>query len=83
MKMKSTLKNIWKESGNVKTKNIKVEKNGEEIMKKNLQKLYVQRKFWKGHSNFFSCWAFYCVNDGKKVEAGFHQVMTHEMYYVL
>jgi hypothetical protein len=25
----------------------------------------------------------YCVNDGKEVEVGSHQVMTHEMYYEL
>jgi len=52
----------------VETKNSKVEKNGEEIMKKNLQKLHVQRKNWKGHNKLFSCWAFYCVNDGKRLK---------------
>jgi len=31
------------ENGNVQTKNIRVEKNGEQIMKNILQKLYVQR----------------------------------------
>jgi hypothetical protein len=38
------------ESGNVQTKNNRVEKNGEKIMKKILQKLYVQRKIWRGHN---------------------------------
>ncbi len=50
------------------TKNSKVEKNGEEIMKKNLQKLHVQRKIWKGHNKLFSCWAFYCVNARKRLK---------------
>jgi len=38
------------ESRNVQTKNTKVEKNGEQIMKNILQKLYVQRKIWRGHN---------------------------------
>jgi hypothetical protein len=38
------------ESGNVQTKNTRVEKNGEQIMKNILQKLYVQRKIWRGHN---------------------------------
>jgi hypothetical protein len=44
-------------------------------MKKNLQKLYVQRKFWKGHNINSLCWAFYCANDGKEVEVGSCQIM--------
>ncbi len=36
------------ESGNVQTKNTRVEKNGEQIMKNILQKLYVQRNIWRG-----------------------------------
>ncbi len=71
------------ESGNVETKNSKVEKNGEQIMNKILKKLHVQRKIQRGHNKNSLCWAFYCVNDGKKVEVGFHQVITHEMYYAL
>jgi hypothetical protein len=35
-------------------------------MKKNLQKLHVQRKNWIGHKIDFLCWAFYYVNDAKK-----------------
>ncbi len=42
MKMKCTLKKCGKNtSENVQTKNSKVEENGEQIMKKNLQKLHV------------------------------------------
>jgi hypothetical protein len=44
------------ESGNVETKNSRVEENGEQIMKKNLQKLHVQRKFWRGHKKNSLCW---------------------------
>jgi valyl-tRNA synthetase len=37
-------------------------------MKKNLQKLHVQRNFWKGHNIIFLCWVFYCVMMGKKLK---------------
>jgi hypothetical protein len=50
-------------------------------MKKNLQKLHVQRNFWKGHNRNSLCWAFYCVNDGKEVEATSHQVMKCILCY--
>jgi hypothetical protein len=46
-------------------------------MKKNLQKLHVQRNFWRRHNKNSLCWAFYCVNDGKEVEATPHQVMRY------
>jgi len=65
----------------VQTKNNKVEENGEQIMKKNLQKLHVQRKIWKGHNKNYLCWAFYCVNDGEKVEVASHQVMRCILCY--
>jgi hypothetical protein len=51
-----------------KLENSIIQKNGEQIMKKNLQKLHVQRKIWRGHNIIFLCWAFYYVNDGKEVE---------------
>jgi hypothetical protein len=37
-------------------------------MEKNLQTLHNQRKIWRGHNNNAICWAFYCVNDDKKVD---------------
>jgi hypothetical protein len=43
---------------NVQTKNSWVEQIGEQIMKKILQKLHVERKFWKGHNINSLCWAF-------------------------
>jgi len=43
-------------------------------MKKKLQKLHVQRKFWRRNNTNLLCWAFYCVNDGKEVEIASHQV---------
>jgi hypothetical protein len=70
-----------KESENVQIENSKVEKNGKQIMKQNLQKLHVQRKFWRGHNRNSLCWAFYCVNDGKKIEATSHQVMKCILCY--
>ncbi len=69
------------ESENVQTKNSRIEKNGKQIMKKNLQKLHVQRKFWRGHNRNSLRWAFYCVNDGKEVEVASHQVMKCILCY--
>jgi hypothetical protein len=43
--------------------------------KKNLKKLHVQRILWRGNSKTSLCWAFYCVNDNKKVNATTHQTM--------
>ncbi len=50
-------------------------------MKKKLQKLHVQRIFWKGHNKNYLCWAFYCVNDGKEVEVASHEVMRCILCY--
>jgi hypothetical protein len=58
-----------------------IEENGEQIMKKHLQKLHVQRNFWRRHNRNSLCWAFYYVNDGKKVEATSHQVMKCILCY--
>jgi hypothetical protein len=69
------------ESENVQTENNKVEENGKQIMKKNLQKSLVQGNFWRGHNKNSLCWAFYCVNDGKKVEVASHQVMRCILCY--
>ncbi len=64
-----------------KLENSIIQKNGEQIMKKNLQKLHVQRKIWRGHNIIFLCWAFYYVNDGKEVEVWSRQVMRCIMCY--
>jgi hypothetical protein len=37
----------------VEIENNKVEQNGEQIMKKKLQKLHVQFFFWRGHNRIF------------------------------
>ncbi len=83
MKMTWALKNMWKEYKveMCKLENNIIEKNGEQIMKENLQELHVQRKNWRGHNINFLCWAFYYVNDGKEVEIWFHQVMRCIMCY--
>jgi N-methylhydantoinase B/oxoprolinase/acetone carboxylase alpha subunit len=41
------------ESENVQTLKKRIEQNGEQIMKKKLQKLHVQRKIWRGHNIIF------------------------------
>jgi hypothetical protein len=69
------------ESENVQLESSKIEENGEQIMKKNLQKLHVQRNFWRGHITNSLCWGFYCVNDEKEVEITSHQVMKCILCY--
>jgi hypothetical protein len=69
------------ETENVQTKNNKVEENGKHIMKKKLEKLHVQRNFWKAHNRNSLCWTSYCVNDGKEVEVASHQVMRCILCY--
>jgi hypothetical protein len=43
-------------------------KRKNEIMKENFKKLHVQINKWKGHNRNATCWAFYCVNDNKKID---------------
>ncbi len=50
-------------------------------MMKNLQKLHVQRNFWRGYNKNSLCQAFYCVNDGGKVEVASHHVMRCILCY--
>ncbi len=50
-------------------------KNNEEKMKENLRKLHAERLFWKPNSKNVLCWAFYFVNDNKKVDLIAPQVM--------
>jgi hypothetical protein len=50
-------------------------------MKRKLQKLHVQSNFWRRHNINSLCWAFYCVNDGKEIEAASHQVMICILCY--
>jgi len=69
------------ESENLQTKNSKVEEIGKQIMKKKLQQLHVQRKFWGRHNRNSLCWAFYCVNDGREAKATSHQVPRYILYY--
>jgi len=46
-----------------------------EMNEKKLKKLYAQRTFWRGNSISTLCWAFYCVNDNKEVNAMASQTM--------
>jgi len=43
------------ESGNVQIENYRIEENVEQIMEKDLQKLYIQRKIWRGHNRNILC----------------------------
>jgi hypothetical protein len=43
------------ENEKVQTNNRKVEKIWKQIIKKNLEKLHVQRNFWRGHNINFLC----------------------------
>lgn len=37
-------------------------------MKENFKKLHVQINKWKVHNRNATCWAFYCVNNNKKID---------------
>ncbi len=62
-------------NGNAQTKTNKVEKNVKQIMKKTTKFYIFKEKFGETITKLLLCWAFYCVNDGKKVEGTSHQVM--------
>jgi hypothetical protein len=49
-------------------RNVKMNKN-------HLKKLHAQRTFWRRHNINALCWAFYCVNDNKKVNVIAPQTM--------
>jgi hypothetical protein len=46
-----------------------------EMNEKNLKKLHAQRTFWRKNSKNALCWAFYCVNENKKVNVTIPQTM--------
>jgi hypothetical protein len=51
-------------------------------MKNNLNKLHVQRSFWRANYNINElCWAFYCVNDNKEVNLISPQTMQCIIYH--
>ncbi len=50
-------------------------KRKNEVMKQNLKNLHLQRNKWKGHNRNATCWAFYYVNDNKKIDIKFPQTM--------
>ncbi len=37
-------------------------------MERNFQTLHTKRKKWKNDKRNANCWAFYYVNDGKKID---------------
>jgi hypothetical protein len=47
----------------------------EKKMKDNIKKLHAQRSFWKENIINVLCWAFYFVNDNKKVNIITSQIM--------
>ncbi len=49
-------------------------------MKQNLKNLHLQKNKWKGHNRNATCWAFYYVNDNKKI---CKIPSNYEMYYLL
>ncbi len=69
MKMKCTLKKMWKEQ------KVKMCKHKIIELKKNLQTLHVQRKNWRRLNINSLYWAFYRVNEGEEIEVASHQVI--------
>jgi hypothetical protein len=64
------------ESENVWIENNKVEEHGEQIMKKNLQKLHVQRKNWIGHNINSTMWMM-----GKRLKL--NPIKSWNVFYVM
>jgi hypothetical protein len=59
----------FEENASVQTKGSKNQKKEtKEVMKINLKKLHVQRKFWKPHRRTFLCWGFYYVNNNVAID---------------
>jgi hypothetical protein len=57
------LEEKFEENASVQTKGSKNQnKETKEVMKINLKKLHVQRKFWKPLRRTFLCWGFYYSN---------------------
>jgi len=61
---------------------LQIEKNrnlgiNEKKMKKNFKQFHAQRSFWKRNSRNALCWAFYCVNDNKKINVITPQIMCY------
>ncbi len=52
-----------------------------EIFILNLQKLHVQRLFWKPKKRNAICWVFYVVNDNKSMDGKVPQVMKCNLRY--
>ncbi len=66
----------FEENISVQTKGSKNQKKEiKEIMKMNLKKLHVQRKFWKPHRRTFLCWGCYCVNNNVVIDFENAQIM--------
>jgi hypothetical protein len=57
-----------------------IEKNNERFIL-NLQKLYVQRLFYKPKGRNAICWAFYVVNDNKPMDRKVPQIMRCRLCY--
>ncbi len=50
-------------------------------MEKNFQTFHVQRKIWKKHNMNAIYWAFYYVNDDKKIDPKNPTIMKCLVYY--
>jgi hypothetical protein len=56
------------ENGSVQIKRNKNPKTNEKKMKDNSRKLHAQILFWEANNENALCWAFYCINDNKKID---------------
>jgi hypothetical protein len=66
----------FEENLNFQTKGSKNLRDDLKKMKQNLQKLHVQRRFLKPHSEIILCLAFYCVSDNKACYTQWHLTST-------
>jgi hypothetical protein len=55
----------------------RIPKMNKNKMKEKIEKLHVQRSFWRRNNKNALCWAFYCVNDNKEVNVTTPQTMHY------
>jgi cytochrome c oxidase assembly protein Cox11 len=69
---------LWSKDGRWTLRNGGFQTNESRNLKMNdniLKKSHAQRVFWRANNKNALCWAFYCVNDNKKIDVLILQTM--------
>jgi len=73
---KTSIKNL-----NLEIETSKACESNNELFILNLQRLHLQRLFWKPKDRNAICWVFYVVNDNKSMDGRVFQVMKCNLCY--